>query len=1179
MIDKVSQTERLSTTCAVATTPAAPSTVLSRGRAFYDTYVDDSSFGLAPTVGDVVRTEALETFSGTTPNYTLVSRQTFDGNGRVLTATDALDHTATTSYTTANGGLVTQTVATNAKDQPVTTTFHPAWAQPTRVVNENNANTELTYDGLGRLTGVWAPGRNAATQSPSFRFTYLIRQNGPPAVTAESLLPSGTGYVKSIDLYDGFLRQRQNQRQATGGGRTLTDTVYNTLGQVAYTNNAYYDSTDAAPDTALGQPQGQVPSRTAYEYDGAGRVTATALVANGLEKWRTTTAYGGDRTHWTPPQGGTASTTITDVRGQTTAVRQYRSFADVGSANPATYDQVAYTYTLQGQLATMTDAAGNVWSYTYDLRGRETQRIDPDSGTTTSTYDLVGNVATTTGPFGTTTATTAYTYDELDRRITMREDSISGTVRAKWAYDTILNGKGKLASATRYVGGQPYVSRVDSYDVFSRPTSTSLVLPATESTLCAAASPNTCTYTTATTYKANGQPSTATMPAAADLPSEKLTYGYTDTGAEGTVFSPLQIYVDGVSYDKLGQFTQRVLGDSSLNKHITQTMTYDEPTRRLATVSVLAAGQPEAANWSYLYHNSGSVKQIREAPAGGTADIQCYGYDYSSHLKDAWTTASGDCGATPTVWGQVGGPAPYWQTWKVNAIGNRTEEVRHGSTNTTYSYQYQDAGTPHGVTQVAATGGATWTRSYTYDPAGNSKTRPNAAGTAQTLSWDREGRLASLVEGGSTTSFVYDAEGNRLIRADVTGRTLYLPDGTEVRYTTSTGVKKATRYYGHADDVIAVRTSAGLNWVVGDHHGTAEVTINATTLAAAKRRTLPFGAARGSVAGTWPTAFDKGFVGGTSDSTGLVHLGAREYDPSTGAFISVDPIVDIADPQQWNAYSYSSHDPTNRLDPDGKKAFADGGGSGPSQPELPLGCAATPSCVGSGVGLGGNVLPKNVNYDVEAFYGVNREPKGGASQPLLPGMGNEAIQSANEIEGLRLASQTINRYTQDGVGLKDWAASVAVMRVNGVTQTVVFASFGFPDKAINQLNANGITVYRSVGGHFEDAYGRFSQDLTRTGQSYSVKSFYSTHQPCSDSCAAKTTNFIRGPNGKQNPNVTFTRNDAAFSNGRVISTAALRTIVGPNTSLLRAVPVILSSPSVRTRVIELGEFRIGKLQR
>lgn len=83
-----------------------------------------------------------------------------------------------------------------------------------------------------------------------------------------------------------------------------------------------------------------------------------------------------------------------------------------------------------------------------------------------------------------------------------------------------------------------------------------------------------------------------------------------------------------------------------------------------------------------------------------------------------------------------------------------------------------------------------------------------------------------------------------------------------------------------------------------------------------QRRSTPFGTARGSRPTSWPGS--KGFVGGTQDKgTGLTHLGARDHDPSTGRFISADPLLVISDPQQTNGYSYSSNSPVTHSDPTG----------------------------------------------------------------------------------------------------------------------------------------------------------------------------------------------------------------------------------------------------------------------
>jgi len=60
-----------------------------------------------------------------------------------------------------------------------------------------------------------------------------------------------------------------------------------------------------------------------------------------------------------------------------------------------------------------------------------------------------------------------------------------------------------------------------------------------------------------------------------------------------------------------------------------------------------------------------------------------------------------------------------------------------------------------------------------------------------------------------------------------------------------------------------------------------------------------------------------GFGGGYTDSTGLIYLIHRYYDPTTGQFLSVDP--DISTTNQ--AYDYTGDDPVNATDPSGTCEF------------------------------------------------------------------------------------------------------------------------------------------------------------------------------------------------------------------------------------------------------------------
>jgi len=135
-----------------------------------------------------------------------------------------------------------------------------------------------------------------------------------------------------------------------------------------------------------------------------------------------------------------------------------------------------------------------------------------------------------------------------------------------------------------------------------------------------------------------------------------------------------------------------------------------------------------------------------------------------------------------------------------------------------------------------------------------------------------------------------------------------------------------------------MRQGAGpLTWLASDHQGTAQIAVNSVTQEVVQRRQLPFGGPRGAA-----VAFpgERGFVGGTTDaSTGLIHLGAREYDQETGRFVSVDPVLDLGDPQQLNGYTYSDNSPVTRSDPSGLLSCPDGdcrnGKSGSRAPTPP----------------------------------------------------------------------------------------------------------------------------------------------------------------------------------------------------------------------------------------------------
>lgn len=238
-------------------------------------------------------------------------------------------------------------------------------------------------------------------------------------------------------------------------------------------------------------------------------------------------------------------------------------------------------------------------------------------------------------------------------------------------------------------------------------------------------------------------------------------------------------------------------------------------------------------------------------------------------------------------------------------------------------------------------GGLAQTETLTYDATGNTKTRVGGEVGEQEITWDAEGHQKSVKdeETEDLTSYIYDADGNRLIKKDPTvdSTTLYVGSS---EYTVKAGTKSLIRNYSVGDEPVATRTAAGLTVVIADRNNSGQLAIEGATLAVQQRRFTPFGEDLEESEAVWPN--DHGYLDKTKDaSTGTTHLGAREYDPKLGRFLSVDPIMRPDDPQQLNGYAYANNTPITSSDPSGldppcdrcvNEGFYGGGGSAGKHP-------------------------------------------------------------------------------------------------------------------------------------------------------------------------------------------------------------------------------------------------------
>ncbi|MFI5708428.1 RHS repeat-associated core domain-containing protein [Kribbella sp. NPDC051620] len=900
-----SRVETVAVKC--ATIPTYPDDLISDVR----TSFDGQPAATAPESGSVTRLEQRVGGTADAPAYKTVATSEYDAHGRVKVSKDALGRATTTTYVPETGGPVVKTIQTNALGHTTTTTLDPTRGQPVLVVDPNNRRTESAYDALGRLVETWLPNRVRNVNPPqtgNYRYSYLVRNDAPTAVTTSTLGPRGN-YSTSTALYDGLLRQRQTQSPSPGGGRLLADTRYDSQGRQAKTTQGYFN--DKPVDTELWVANdNEVPGLTTTEYDGAGRPAESIYRHGSEELWRTSTRYSGDWTSIDPPDGTTPTKTITDGRGRAIELRQYRGAAPTGD-----FDKTSYAYTPSGQLATMTDASGNKWEYRYNLRGQEVWRKDPDKGVTTTGYDDVGQVVSTTDA---RSQTIAYTYDALGRKTGDYVGSTSGTKTAAWTYDTLDNGstvKGQLATATSYgPGGAAYKEAVLGYNALYKPVKTTLTVP--ESTV-GAEGPLAGTYEASSTYNVDGSVASETYPEIGGLFKESVFHTYDDQARPlrtyGGPSGQTVEYALQTDYTKYGEQQRVQLGEGT--KRVWLSSYYEDSTRRLnRTIVDAELPQPMQSDVHYTRDQSGRITSIADTPLEKPADVQCFKYDYLQRLTEAWTPGNG-CENAPAK-DQLAGGAPYWNSYTYDSTGNRKTETQHaGAVDRVSTSTYPAAGStrPHAVGSVSITGGPT--ENYDYDASGNT-----TAKGAQTLAWDPQGRLSKVTEAGKSTEFLYDSEGTRLLRRDPVSTTLYLGN-QELKLDRATGALTATRYYNHAGSAIAVRTTAGLSWLASDHHNTEQLAIDSQAQSVVQQRSLPFGAPRGTPA---DLPGEKGFIGGTQDaSTGLTQIGARAYDPDTGRFLSVDKVADPGDPQQLNGYAYANNDPVSAADPTGLRMCDD----------------------------------------------------------------------------------------------------------------------------------------------------------------------------------------------------------------------------------------------------------------
>ncbi len=671
-----------------------------------------------------------------------------------------------------------------------------------------NEKDELeTYNASGHLISITNRAGLSQTLTYSDGTTgpnggYVLSSLGVPTATA---LPAGL----LIRVTDPSGRTLQYGYDVVGRVVLMTDPANKTY---LYT---YSDATTLTANlTSVKYPDGNVRS---YLYDEAANVSSTpnpgvsyvnALTgiidengnrfaswtydANGLSISSEHGSFGSGIDHvglsYGTVSNGVSTTTVTDPLG---TVRTYNFNTILGvvkntgiTGQPCNGCTSAFTYDVNGNVASRTDFNGNLTTYQYDLtRNLETSRTEASglsvARTITTQWSTAFRLPTLVTEPG---RTTGYAYDPTSGNLlTQTVTDTTGGGSRTWTYtyttsadSTLLNllkavkgprtdvssittlgyySNGDLKTVTDALG---HVTTITSVDAAGRPLSITdpngIVTGLTYTPRGWLASRKVGALTTLYTYNGTGQLTQITLPDGSYL-SYTYDVAHRLTDITDTVFDRVHYTLDNAGnrikenvYNSAGVVTEtksRVF--NSLNRLAQDIRSYNTTTSYATT---------------YSYDNNGNLTNVLDANNNATI----FNFDALNRISQMTDAASGTTQLALNPLDQLTGvtdPKSLNTAYAVSALGNQTQisSPDSGTTNRTFD----SAGNLLSATDargIAAT--------YAYDILN----RPVSAsypttGENVTLTWDAGtgcsygvGRICQVSDSDGTTGFAYDDQGN-----------------------------------------------------------------------------------------------------------------------------------------------------------------------------------------------------------------------------------------------------------------------------------------------------------------------------------------------------------------------------------------------------------------------------------
>ncbi len=841
-----------------------------------------------------------------------------------------------TTYQLFNGNSVTL-----SGNNITCTASAPSPSVPCATISADKVVTQLAYNAEGDLTSTSTPDGNPGSETAKTTYGYDADGEQTSETSPDgNLAGASTGNYTTISTYnnDG---QQTSVSDGDGSGHTVTPRT-----------TSYGFDADGNP-TTVDDARGYTTT-TAYNAD-----DEATLVTDPDDNATLTCYDGGGNTVQTIPPAGVAANSLT------------------AASCPASYPG-GYS----------TRLASDATVDTFDSDGNLTQETTPapagQSGyeTTTYAYDGDGNVLTTTAPptaNGGPSQVTTDTYNSADELIaettgygTDAASTVSYCYNPSGDQTSMIYPDGNTSGVAPCETSSPWDVSAASYPAQAAYQTTYSYDSADElvSTTAPATSAAPDGATTSETYDAAGNTLTSTDPN-----DVTTTWTYTPLGQAATIaYSGSSAHAVSYGYDADGNLI--AMNDATG----TSGYLYDSFDELISATD--GAGQTSG----YGYDADGLVSSVTyPLPAAATwattsaatdtydpADVLTKITDFNGNAITVGHTADGlpssvGLGSTgdtiTTTYDSTGSPSKIslqnasstLQTFSYTEAPSSSIlsecDVATGCSGPSAAYTYDAA---NRVTSMSPHGGTT--QDYGFDASGNLTTLPGGADASN--GYDHAGELTSSALAGVTTTYSYNADGERLQGAQG-GSTIasatWNGAGLLTSYDDSAANMSAATYDGNG--LLATATSGAgtqnLTWTAAGDLPTLlmdsdNAYIYATGSAPAEQVNLTTGAitylvadSLGSVRGTVnssgsltaTTSYDAwgnpassggltsatpfGYAGAYTEPTGLIYLINRYYDPETGQFISVDPDVS----QTLQPYAYVDDNPVSTIDPQGLAAI------------------------------------------------------------------------------------------------------------------------------------------------------------------------------------------------------------------------------------------------------------------